>query len=203
MKTKRARRSWLHCQSARSPLFRAYTARHRDDVERLESTDAATLNTWFDYLNSERFVRRVVRCRTVRTQYSSRRLSRINQSSIKMVQLVTDAVSIKLGTCNIFAGTNVLVCGYFGYFGGAFDLPNNSNNNIVLSRVLDCTIFTTIFVIFCVFRKIYCARRTERVFVMRTSTRSSSSSWFLLLLYYCIIITCELCEATARIRARL
>lgn len=177
MKTKRAWRSWLHCRSARSPLFLAYSARRRDDVERLESTDAVTPNTWFDYLNSERFVRRVVRSRTVRTQYS-RRL--INYSSTKMVQLVTDAVSIKLGICNIFVGTNVLVCGYFGYFRGAFDLPNN--NNIVLSHVLDCTLFTTIFVVSCVFRKNYCARRTERVFVLRTSTRSSSS--FLLLLYY-------------------
>lgn len=34
-----------------------------DDIERLGSTDAATPNTRFDYLNSERFVRRVVRCR--------------------------------------------------------------------------------------------------------------------------------------------
>ncbi|CAI6350674.1 unnamed protein product [Macrosiphum euphorbiae] len=43
-------RSWLHCRSARSPLFRVYTARRSTAavavVKRLESTDAATPNTW-------------------------------------------------------------------------------------------------------------------------------------------------------------
>lgn len=210
MKTKRALggrgctadRRGRHCSARTPPADRLPPSRRRQTVGIDRRGDAKHL-VWFDYLNSERSVRRVVRCRTVRTHYSRRRLSRINYSSTKMVQLVTDAVSIKLGTCNILVGTNIFVCDYFGYFGGAFNLLNNSTNNIVLSHVFDCALFTTIVVIFCAFRKIYCARRTERVFVLRTSTRSSSSSSLLLLYdHFIIIITCEPCEATARIRAR-
>lgn len=157
-------RSWLHCRSARSPLFATTSNGWNRPTLRRRTLG---LITWTANASSD--VSSVAACphAALTPPLPLHKPNRL--ASTKMVQLVADAVSM---TWNLyFPGANV-VLRLFRIFRGISRTAWNygDNNNAVLSRVLDCTHLYDRRSILC-FPQTICARRTERVFALRTSDK--------------------------------